>query len=74
MDWNILHYDVGESAYKYNPSDMYMCKCHMCKAKSYWLVTSKERIKGDIEFARMFDEISKVYSQVPNAGILTILT
>jgi hypothetical protein len=28
----------------------------------------------DIEFARMFDEISKVYSQVPNAGILTILT
>lgn len=49
MDWNILHYDVGESTYKYNPSDMYMCKCHMCKAKSYWLVTSKERIKGDIE-------------------------
>ena len=27
----------------------------------------------DIEFARMFDEISKVYSQIPNAGILTIL-
>ena len=27
----------------------------------------------EIEFARMFDEISKVYSQIPNAGILTIL-